>query len=342
MDKFKVGDKVWVYDTVKAVASLEPSVLTENGVWVSAWKVRSAKNSMPPVLGAPYRLENNPAPAAAPAPTDAQLRSELAYERALVDDYERNYILPTFTWAKEYGIDLQKLVMDNAGKNCVELLVRALAAQPAPVRPDRPSVVGAKPVCLDCNKVGMLNCSHFDECDGQWVYKPDEPAPAPATSAEPLERCPECGGPIFVRGNGTIVAHYGGGIDPNRCKASETKFVRAALRQPGTPATSDLRDTAEKLLAQVDEIIEGVVRCGACGGKFSHRKDCKLIAACDGVRAALEATAPATSAEIEIRLDERKMCAFHNEREDCRCFHCRRIRELAALRQPGTPAEEKK
>lgn len=136
MDKFKVGDKVWVYDTVKAVASLEPSVLTENGVWVSAWKVRSAKNSMPPVLGAPYRLEDNPAPAAAPAPTDAQLRSELAYERALVDDYERNYVLPTFTWAEEYGIDLQKLVMDNAGKNCVELLVRALAAQPAPARPD--------------------------------------------------------------------------------------------------------------------------------------------------------------------------------------------------------------
>lgn len=140
----------------------------------------------------------------------------------------------------------------------------ARVAQPAPVRPDRPSVVGAKPVCLDCNKVGMLNCSHFDECDGQWVYKPDEPAPVrhDAPTYTPIEKCSACGCNIFVRENGRIVAHY----DPegNRCWASEKPFGnagpatapatsaepqkscnqeyydqimgRAALRQPGTPA----------------------------------------------------------------------------------------------------------
>jgi hypothetical protein len=38
---------------------------------------------------------------------------------------------------------------------------------------ERPNVSGASPVCLDCNKAGLLNCSHFDNCDGMWIYKPD-------------------------------------------------------------------------------------------------------------------------------------------------------------------------
>jgi hypothetical protein len=33
-------------------------------------------------------------------------------------------------------------------------------------------VKGAKPLCLDCNKAGIINCSHFDNCDGTWVYVP--------------------------------------------------------------------------------------------------------------------------------------------------------------------------
>jgi len=41
-------------------------------------------------------------------------------------ELEKNYILPCFEWAKEYEIDLPKLVREKAGKNCVELLVRAL------------------------------------------------------------------------------------------------------------------------------------------------------------------------------------------------------------------------
>src|SRR5258708_2671653 len=35
---------------------------------------------------------------------------------------------------------------------------------------DRPEVIGAKPLCLDCHKAGIVNCSHFDNCDGKWVY----------------------------------------------------------------------------------------------------------------------------------------------------------------------------
>jgi hypothetical protein len=46
-------------------------------------------------------------------------------------EYEREYILPCFTWAKEYGIDLEKLVRDNAGHNCVELLVQELGRRAA-------------------------------------------------------------------------------------------------------------------------------------------------------------------------------------------------------------------
>jgi hypothetical protein len=37
----------------------------------------------------------------------------------------------------------------------------------------RSTVIGASPVCLDCNRAGIRNCSHFDNCDGTWVYKPE-------------------------------------------------------------------------------------------------------------------------------------------------------------------------
>jgi hypothetical protein len=43
-------------------------------------------------------------------------------------DYEQNYILPCFKWATECGIDLDQLVREKAGKNCVELLADSLRA----------------------------------------------------------------------------------------------------------------------------------------------------------------------------------------------------------------------
>ena len=43
--------------------------------------------------------------------------------------YENEYILPCFRWTKEQGIDLEKLVRDNPGHNCVELLVKELISQ---------------------------------------------------------------------------------------------------------------------------------------------------------------------------------------------------------------------
>lgn len=52
--------------------------------------------------------------------------ADLAAAEAARDNYEREYILPCFTWARELGIDLQKLVLDNPGHNCVELLVKHL------------------------------------------------------------------------------------------------------------------------------------------------------------------------------------------------------------------------
>ena len=44
-------------------------------------------------------------------------------------EYERDYILPCFKWAKELGYDLEKAVSDHPGKNCVELLVMWLRAE---------------------------------------------------------------------------------------------------------------------------------------------------------------------------------------------------------------------
>ena len=68
-------------------------------------------------------------PTPAPPGADLQAARELALEHERKwRTYEREYILPCFDWATEYGIDLRELVRRNPGKNCVELLVRALAA----------------------------------------------------------------------------------------------------------------------------------------------------------------------------------------------------------------------
>lgn len=39
---------------------------------------------------------------------------------------ERDYVLPCFKWAEHEGIDLRQMVLDNPGKNCVELFVNVL------------------------------------------------------------------------------------------------------------------------------------------------------------------------------------------------------------------------
>lgn len=54
------------------------------------------------------------------------LTSEILFHKNKWENYERDYILPCFDWAKEEGIDLQKLVHENPGKNCVQLLVEEL------------------------------------------------------------------------------------------------------------------------------------------------------------------------------------------------------------------------
>ncbi len=51
-------------------------------------------------------------------------------------DYERDFILPCFRWARELGLDLEQMVLANPGRNCVELLVSALRerASRAPIQ----------------------------------------------------------------------------------------------------------------------------------------------------------------------------------------------------------------
>ena len=43
--------------------------------------------------------------------------------------YEREYVLPCFGWAEAAGIDLEGLVRDHPGKNCVEHLVTVLCEE---------------------------------------------------------------------------------------------------------------------------------------------------------------------------------------------------------------------
>jgi hypothetical protein len=58
-------------------------------------------------------------------------------------DYENDYILPCFEWAKELGWDLEKMVTDNPGHNCVELLVEQLRLELVHAQGQR-DIIGAE------------------------------------------------------------------------------------------------------------------------------------------------------------------------------------------------------
>lgn len=55
-----------------------------------------------------------------------RLRSDCDRATRKWREYERAYILPMFKYAKSGGIDLSKLVKENPGQNCVELLFAEL------------------------------------------------------------------------------------------------------------------------------------------------------------------------------------------------------------------------
>lgn len=55
--------------------------------------------------------------------------AQLAEAQAALLRQEREYILPMFRWAELDGLDLPRLVRENAGKNCCELYVAWLKAE---------------------------------------------------------------------------------------------------------------------------------------------------------------------------------------------------------------------
>ena len=55
-----------------------------------------------------------------------RLFATIDHHRRKWREYENEYILPCFRWARELGFDLERMVIDNPGHNCVELLVSTL------------------------------------------------------------------------------------------------------------------------------------------------------------------------------------------------------------------------
>ncbi len=49
-------------------------------------------------------------------------KDETSRYKKRYDDYEREYILPIFEFAKEIDFDLPEAVRNNLGSNCVEVL----------------------------------------------------------------------------------------------------------------------------------------------------------------------------------------------------------------------------
>jgi hypothetical protein len=75
-------------------------------------------------------------------------------------------------WAKAVA-ELYKRHGNVLSARSIDEFASYVAALATPsVASPRSNVIGASPVCLDCNAAGIQNCSHFDECDGNWVYKP--------------------------------------------------------------------------------------------------------------------------------------------------------------------------
>jgi hypothetical protein len=56
----------------------------------------------------------------------SDVRQQLSYSDMKWREYEREYIMPCFEEAKKRGFDLEQIVRDNPGRNCVRLLIDAL------------------------------------------------------------------------------------------------------------------------------------------------------------------------------------------------------------------------
>lgn len=52
---------------------------------------------------------------------------------------------------------------------------------------ERAKQILGKPRCLDCNRSGLTNCSHFDNCAGQWKYAIETRAETAESTAARLE-----------------------------------------------------------------------------------------------------------------------------------------------------------
>src|SRR5258708_32532178 len=96
-----------------------------------------------------------------------RLRDELAAElsKLKLSMEAADYLLPWLE-AKLIAVS-QKSWNDGYDAGKAAYMDRTMAEQFKAAR-----VEGAKPICLDCSKAGLINCSHFDNCEGTWVYKP--------------------------------------------------------------------------------------------------------------------------------------------------------------------------
>jgi hypothetical protein len=94
-------------------------------------------------------------------------------------DYETNYILPVFDWAKEMGVDLPKLVSEHAGKNCVELLFGVVRANHlrAELRADACTSAHAETVYALDTAIARIERAererdealHWEDVDDEWT-----------------------------------------------------------------------------------------------------------------------------------------------------------------------------
>lgn len=90
-----------------------------------------------------------------------------------------------------------KMCSDHRGEQIISLseLLGTVLNEALEVAAQRPVVIGAKPLCLDCHSAGITNCSHFDNCDGKWVYVA---APEPELTAEFFLHQREIDGPTMM------------------------------------------------------------------------------------------------------------------------------------------------
>lgn len=149
---------------------------------------------------------------------------------------------PRPEWLDKW-LEISAFSLSKTGEDELAAYIRSLEAE----RADAVKRLG-KPRCVDCNKSGITNCSHFDSCSGQWIYafeaerdslrkQKDELLEASSALVNTMETCHIC--------KATVLMESG----PIHCE--DCSYDCENHEDPGCPELYDLHLHLKAVIAKV-------------------------------------------------------------------------------------------